>query len=237
MSEVIWHDVECGPYQADLPFWEELAATRTGPILELGSGTGRVALHLARRGHAVTALDQSAALLAALDDRARGLPVTTVKADARDFGLNERFGLILVPMQLLQMFSARLERRELLGCVAAHLSAGGLAALAIVDELPEARDASPPLPDTREIDGWVYSSRPLETIAGMLAIRVLRLRQTVSPGGELSEEIDEVQLRPLTVAKVVGEAEPLGLGSAGVRTIPPSADHVGSTIVLLEKEC
>lgn len=236
MSEVIWHDVECGSYEGDLPVWEELAATGTGPILELGSGTGRVALHLARRGHAVTALDRSAALLAALDDRARGLPVTTVKGDARDFALNERFGLILVPMQLLQMFSARLERRELLRCVAAHLSAGGLAALAIVDELPKARDASPPLPDTREIDGWVYSSQPLETIVGMLAIRVLRLRQTVSPGGELSEETDEVQLRPLTVAKVEAEAEPFGLGSAGVRGIPPTADHVGSTVVLLGKE-
>ena len=25
MSEVIWHDVECGGYEADLPLWEELA--------------------------------------------------------------------------------------------------------------------------------------------------------------------------------------------------------------------
>ena len=51
---VIWHDVECGAYAADLPLWRELAAGRSGPVLEIGCGTGRVALDLARDGHAVT---------------------------------------------------------------------------------------------------------------------------------------------------------------------------------------
>jgi tRNA G46 methylase TrmB len=49
-AEAIWHDVECGSYQADLPLWEELAQRAQGAVLELGCGTGRVALHLARRG-------------------------------------------------------------------------------------------------------------------------------------------------------------------------------------------
>jgi len=234
VSEVIWHDVECGAYEADLPLWEELAAERPESILELGCGTGRVALHLARRGHTVTALDRNSTLLAALDERAGELPVTTVNADARSFALVDRFSLILAPMQFLQTFSARLERKECLSCIAAHLAPGGLAALAIIDELPEAKHVSPPLPDTREVDGWVYSSQPLETIPGLLAIRALRLRQTVSPTGELSEEIDEVQLRQLSVAKVEDEAEPFMLGGAGVRSIAESEHYVDSTVVLLE---
>jgi SAM-dependent methyltransferase len=236
MSEVIWHDVECGAYEADLPLWEELAAERPGPILELGCGTGRVALHLARRGHTVTALDRDSALLAALDERAGELPVTIVNADARSFALADRFSLILAPMQFLQTFSARLERKECLSCIATHLAPGGLAALAIVDELPEAKHVSPPLPDTREVDGWVYSSQPLETIPGLLGIRALRLRQTVSPTGELSEEIDEVQLRRLSVAKVEDEAEPFMLGGAGVRSVAESEHYVDSTVVLLERK-
>src|SRR3954447_7644142 len=34
---VVWHDVECGRYSADLPLWHELAARERGPILEVGA--------------------------------------------------------------------------------------------------------------------------------------------------------------------------------------------------------
>ena len=56
---VIWHDVECGAYEADLPLWRELAS---GRVLDVGAGTGRVALDLARAGHPVTALDRLVAV-------------------------------------------------------------------------------------------------------------------------------------------------------------------------------
>jgi SAM-dependent methyltransferase len=64
-AAVIWHDVECGSYTADLPVWRDLAERAGGPVLELGAGTGRVALDLAGHGHQVTALDADAELLAA----------------------------------------------------------------------------------------------------------------------------------------------------------------------------
>ena len=63
MSDVIWHDVECGGYAADLPLWRELARAEAGPVLDVGAGAGRVALELARHGHDVTALDRDAVLL------------------------------------------------------------------------------------------------------------------------------------------------------------------------------
>ena len=66
MSAIIWHDVECGAYAADLPLWRELAATEAGPVLDVGAGAGRVALELARAGHDVTALDLDPELLAEL---------------------------------------------------------------------------------------------------------------------------------------------------------------------------
>ena len=65
-SAVVWHDVECGAYRADLPVWLELAAEHGAPILEVGAGTGRVALELARADYQVTALDHDSDLLGEL---------------------------------------------------------------------------------------------------------------------------------------------------------------------------
>src|SRR6188472_2825680 len=63
----LWHDLECGGYREDLPLWRSLADEQGGPVLDIGAGTGRVALDLAARGVPVVALDADAALLEALD--------------------------------------------------------------------------------------------------------------------------------------------------------------------------
>lgn len=232
----IWHEVECGAYDADLPLWEELADRTGGPVLDLGCGAGRVALHLARRGHRVLGLDADPELVAALSERAGELPVEAEAGDARDFALGVEFGLVLAPMQLVQLFA---ESRERIGCfrsAAAHLRRDGIVAAAIVEEVPVADAVSPPLPDAREVDGWVYSSLPLETALEEEAIVVRRLRQAVSPQGELSEEVDEVRLSTVGVAALEREAGEAGLYPAGARPILASGDHVGSTAVLFQRE-
>ena len=228
MSAVVWHEAECGDYAADLPLWEELAERSGGPILDLGCGTGRVTRHLTRRGHGVRGLDVDSQLIEGLDAAEVG--------DARAFELEGSFRLILAPMQLVQLFEGAEERSGCLRCVAGHLAPGGLAAFAIVESMPEPVDAAPPLPDTREVDGWVYSSLPIEARVDADAIRVRRLRQTVSPAGELSEEVDEVILRVLDAATLEAEAESAGLRPAGRRSVPPTDAHVGSTVVMLERE-
>ncbi|HWM55041.1 MAG TPA: class I SAM-dependent methyltransferase [Solirubrobacterales bacterium] len=235
MSAVVWHDVECGGYTADLPLWEELASEAAGGILDLGCGTGRVALRLAKRGHSVTGLDLDAELVTAFNERASG-SAQAVAGDARDFELEHGFGLALAPMQLLQLLDGAEERVACLRCVAAHLAGGGRAALAIVESMPEVAEDAHPLPDTREVDGWVYSSLPLGARRDAGAIAVSRLRQTVSPAGELSEEVDEVRLLLLSADDLEAEAETAGLRQAGRQAIDATDDHVGSTVVLLEKE-
>jgi len=236
VTVVVWHDVECGGYEADLGLWEELADVAGGAILDLGCGTGRVTLHLARRGHQVVGLDADHALLAALEERAAGLPVGVELGDARGFDLEGEFGLVLAPMQLLQLFGGASERVECLRCVAAHLRPGGRSALAIVERMPAPEAGIAPLPDVREVDGWVYSSLPIDTRVDDGAVLVRRLRQVVSPDGELSDEIDEIRLRSLSADALEREATEAGLTPTGRCEIPATEAHVGSTVVLLDKE-
>lgn len=233
-TAAIWHDVECGSYDADLPLWEELAGAADGPVLELGCGTGRVVLHLARRGHATIGLDRDPELIAALKQRARGLPVQALAADARDFGLGEKVALALAPMQFLQLLEGSAERVECLRRVAGSLRPGATVAAAIVERMPEPDGAPPPLPDVREVDGWVYSSLPTEAAVGAGQIVLRRLRQTVSPEGELSEEPNEVRIRTFSAEQLEVEAAAAGLTPLARRTIPPTDVHVGSEVVLLE---
>jgi SAM-dependent methyltransferase len=228
MSEMIWHEVECGGYAADLPLWEELASDSEGPILDLGCGTGRVLRHLSQRGHDVRGLDVDTLLIESLDGARLG--------DARGFELGESFGLVIAPMQLVQLFSGVEERKSCLMCVAAHLAPGGVAAFAIVESMPAPVDAAPPLPDTRDVDGWVYSSLPVDARVDDDTIRVRRLRQRVSPEGELSEEVCEMALRALDASTLEADAEAVGLRPAGRRAVLPTDAHVGSTVVLLEEE-
>ena len=145
------------------------------------------------------------------------------------------FGLALAPMQLVQLLAGAEERVDCLRCVAAHLGPGGIAALAIVERLPPLGWGALSSPMSREVDGWVYSSLPIETGVEADSIVIRRLRQAVSPEGEMSEEVDEVRLRRLSAETLEREAVEAGLVPVGRREIPATDAHVGSTAVLLER--
>ena len=162
-ARAIWHDIECGGYTEDLAFWRALADRTGGPVLDVGAGTGRTTLELARAGHSVVAIDLHDDLLEELRERAGGLDVATVAADARAFGIGTVFALIIVPMQTVQLLGGPDARAGFLECAGFHLTPGGVLAIAIADDLElfEVADgAAGPLPDVREADGVVYSSRP-----------------------------------------------------------------------------
>ena len=157
MTTAIWHDLECGSYTADLMFWRALAEKVGGPVLDVGAGTGRTALELARQGHEVVAIDRDDELLAELRERATGLEVTTIVADARAFWLGDTFPLIIVPMQTIQLLGGAEGRAAFLECAVDHLVAGGVLAIAIADDL-ELFDvdgtAPAPLPDVASTTAW-----------------------------------------------------------------------------------
>jgi SAM-dependent methyltransferase len=240
-ADVVWHDLECGAYSADLPLWRALADSsrdgdRPARILDVGAGTGRVSLDLARAGHDVTALDLEPELLGALRERAADLPVQTVCADARSFELDWRdFDLCLVPMQTLQLLRGSAERIAFLRGAHAHLRSGGLLACAIVLDLDRfdcaAGDAGP-TPETVWIDETLYTSRAtrvsvLEHVVAIERERVI-MRFTVEP--EIERNL--VELDRVTVSGLECEAIEATLRPASHRDIAPTDEHVGSTVVM-----
>jgi SAM-dependent methyltransferase len=232
----IWHDAECGGYDADLPLWRSLAEEADGAVLDVGAGTGRVTLDLARRGHSVTALDSDPRLLAVLRERARGLPIVVVEADAREFRLGARFALCLVPMQTIQLLGGSAGRTAFLSCARDHLQAGARLAAAIAHELPgfEPGDTiPPPLPDVREHDGWVYSSRPVATRHRDAHIVLEREREAVAPDGTRAVSCDIVQLDRVSPGELEREAEAAGFGVSTRAVVQATDEHVGSEVVIV----
>lgn len=248
---VIWHDLECGGYAEDLPLWRALAAEYGDPLLDVGAGTGRVALDLARAGCRVTALDRDPILLAALAARAGALDfkrnvtmdtvsshpaVSPVLADARDFELPGRYRLCIVPMQTIQLLGGPAGRAAFLRCAARHLRTEGILAVAIAEilDLYEAQGVLPaPLPDMRELDGVVYSSQPIAVRADGGGFVLERRREIVSVGGERTVEQDLVRLDRLTAREFEREARAAGFAAAARETVPETPEYSGSEVVIL----
>jgi SAM-dependent methyltransferase len=229
MSVVVWHDLECGAYTADLPLWDELADG--GTVLDVGAGTGRVALRLARGGCAVTALDNDPELLAALEQRAAqaGLEVRTVVADAADFDAGDGFDLVAVPMQTIQLLP---ERAGFFRCARRAVRPGGVVALAIAADLEPFEGSELPPPDVAERNGTRYVSQPTAVRPVPGGTRIERLRHVISSGEHITEH-DVIVLAGCSADDLAAEGAAAGLEPAGTRHIAPTVDHVGSEVVLL----
>jgi len=96
-----YYDAENAHWTDDLPFYAEVAAETGGPILDVGSGTGRVLFYLARQGHHVWGFETSPQMLARARCRLEKLPalqdrVTMLEGDVLGVALEERFALITI---------------------------------------------------------------------------------------------------------------------------------------------
>jgi SAM-dependent methyltransferase len=230
-----WHDVECGDYRADLELWHGLATQAGGPVLEVGAGTGRVALELARAGHEVCALDLDPVLLGELSRRAaaEGLDVPVVVGDAAWLRMEGALALILVPMQTLQLLG---DRTGFFAGARAALAAGGLLAAAIATSLDPFSPASADLPDpdAGERDGWQLVSQPVAIVDAGDHARIERRRHLVAPDGSATQpERHVVSLAYVDADSLAREGRAAGLEPLPPREIPATREHVGSEVVLL----
>lgn len=235
-SEVIWHDIECGGYCEDLPLWRALAHEHGDPILEVGAGTGRVSLDLARLGYEVTALDCDRELLDELASRAAGTTLETILGDARSFTLERRFALCLVPMQAIQLLGGNEARAAFLRCARACLAPGGVLATALTEvvEPYEVTDGGPaPLPDMRELEGVLYASRPVAVREQHDVFVIERVREIVAANGVRAVEENRIALDRVGAAELEREGRAAGFHTMARTRIPATADYVGSEVVML----
>ena len=236
-----WQLVEFGSYTADLPLWEELAGAAHGPVLELGSGAGRVALHLAEAGAEVIAVERDPALAGQLEASAakRDLSITVIGADLSapaDLRIPREPALAIGPLHLIQELDGT-GRPALLRRLAELMAPGAVIALTVVDEstLLTAGPESPQiLPDMRELGDWVYSSEPLWVQVGDDVLTVRRLRERVSPKGEMDRSVQDDVLHRVSPDRLELEGEEAGLRRAGRRQISSGPNEADSTVVLLE---
>jgi SAM-dependent methyltransferase len=156
-SDAALYDYEYRRRRADVAFYRELARKRlgqktsepanggergkAGTILELGAGSGRVTVALARGGHEVVAIDSSPAMLARLRSRAAALPkaagsrIEVRAGDLRDFDVKRKFPLVIAAFNVFEHLYTRGEVHAALERIAAHLSPGG--ALAFDVQMPD----------------------------------------------------------------------------------------------------
>jgi SAM-dependent methyltransferase len=128
-----WADVYDSIYsyvRDDIPFYVEAARESKAPVLELGCGTGRVTIPLARAGVDVVGLDCSEAMLDVARRKVEGTvsgsgALTLVHGDMRDFTLDSRFGLVIIPFRgFLSLLTVEDQTRALVN-IKRHLAPGG----------------------------------------------------------------------------------------------------------------
>lgn len=126
-----FYDIYVGDWLDDLPFYLEYAKRATGPILEVGTGSGRLTIPLARAGVEVTALDSSSSMLAKLEARLKSESkhvqdrISIVCTNAQMMELPKQYELIIVPFYTFNYFLTAEEQTAVLRRLLSHLSQTG----------------------------------------------------------------------------------------------------------------
>jgi len=141
----------------DVPFYREYAAKQCGEngergeILELGCGTGRVALPLAKAGFKITGLDLSSQMLEIFREKlameAAANPEIAQKAEIihgnmADFSIRRKFALITAPFRAFQAITAEQDIENTLSCIHKHLADDGIFIVNVFNPLKDPLDES-----------------------------------------------------------------------------------------------
>ena len=148
------YDVLFG-HDEGIEFYLGLAAQHPGPVLELGAGTGRIAMPLAKQGYPVTAVDLSRSMVEAGQEKTaqEGVTITWIEGDFRYYRSPEPQSLIFVANNSLLHLHTRDDFEQAFGCIRESMAKGGCFAFDVFNPSPYHLSRDP--------DTW----SPVETVS------------------------------------------------------------------------
>jgi SAM-dependent methyltransferase len=233
------YDYEYRRRRADVGFYRGLAKRRLGGpgrILELGAGSGRVTIPLARDGHHVVAVDQSQPMLGRLRGRVAALPeavrrrITVVRGDLRGFAVDGKFPLVVAAFNTLEHLYTRGEFAACMAGVDAHLEPGG--AFAFDVQLPDLawllRDPTKRWAKTRFTDPstgakMLYSTNHDYDPVSQIALIRIYYEPLDGRGGERVVKLSQRKFFPAELEALVAHA--------GFRVIDRYGDFAGQPLI------
>jgi ubiquinone/menaquinone biosynthesis C-methylase UbiE len=141
-----FYDLAIDDFAADVDMYEALARRIDAPVLDVGTGTGRIAIELARRGQRVTGIDRAPSMLAIARRKAAESSCSTIEfhqADMRSPGIDGKFGLILCGLDTFLHLSSSEEQLAALGAWSSLLAPDGLIAIDLPGPAGEWSDWDP----------------------------------------------------------------------------------------------
>ena len=126
----------------DVAFWQRLAAAADGPVLELGCGTGRITVPVARSGAPRVGIDRSVPMLERADAEAASWRVNRadallVRGDIRYLPFRRaHFPLVMAPYGILQSLTREQDLAATLASVARVMPKGARFGIDLVPDLP-----------------------------------------------------------------------------------------------------
>ncbi len=126
-----WYDIfYAAADPGDIEFYHGLCRASGGPILEIGVGTGRIALPLAREGMEIVGIDLFESMLKVAQQNAmEAAPLQgslrLIQADMRNFDLRRKFPVVIIPARTLLLATSEEEQLQTLCRAAQHLAPDG----------------------------------------------------------------------------------------------------------------
>ena len=114
----------------DLKWYHDYISIENGPVLELGVGTGRVLLGLAKKGFSCFGIDNDMDMIGFCTEQIQqdNLSVSIHKQDMQEFSFKQQFQQIHIPLRSIQLLSPA-QRKQTLQCIFDHLKPHGHAIL------------------------------------------------------------------------------------------------------------